>query len=272
MSKKRNKRNTKKFRKKVNKRKQTNNRKQPPVSRKQSKLEVSLSELNKSIVVPKTEIPPIGDDNWKKENEWYNELELYHITSVKNSKKIEESGVLMGNRENNQLNPLSEKGFVYTTIGFNKNLWDHLKQHQLFETSKDVEDSWYWRKTNKKYVVYRINGSSLLKRGLQIVEDLNDGVITGKVMGCFKFHLGDDVIPISEIENIGTFITYNNDYDGITIDERGRFLDDDGRYLYKPNWKYEPKTNQVEKMVNMGDELLKLMCVENDTICKTLVV
>jgi len=214
-------------------------------SKKTRTMNVSLTELNQMIDVPKTEIPPIGDDNWKKENEWYNEMELYHITSVKNSKKIEESGVLMGNREKDKYHDLSEKGFVYTTLGFNKNVWDTIKYHQLFETSKDVEDSVYWRKTEKKYVVYKINGSSLLKRGLQIIEDLNDGVLIGNQMGCFKFHLGDEVIQISEIENIGTFTTNNYEIDGFTIDKRGRFLDENGESLRKPNW-VNYRTNPIE--------------------------
>jgi hypothetical protein len=236
--------------------------------KKQSKLEKSLSRTNLSIDVPKTVIPPIGDDNWKNENEWYNEMNLYHITSIENSKKIEESGVLMGNNKTNKFHDLSERGLVYTTLNFNKNVWDTIKYHQLFETSKDVEDSVYWRKTEKKYVVYKINGSSLLKRGLQIVKDLNDGVVTGNQMGCFKFHLGDDVIPISEIENIGTFITYNNDYDGITIDEGGRFLDDDGVVLSSPNWMYE-KIHEMN--LPTFEELVRKLKLDGEVIVNEVV-
>ena len=175
----------------------------------------------------------------------------------------------MGNNKRNKFHDLSERGFVYTTLGFNKNVWDTIKYHQLFETSKDVEDSVYWRKTEKKYVVYKINGSSLLKRGLEIVEDLNDGVLTGNKMGCFKFHLGDDVIPISEIEKIGTFITYNNDYDGLTIDERGRFLDNDGVVLSSPNWMYED-----EKIYGMNlptfEELVSKLKLDGEVIVKEI--
>lgn len=195
---------------------------------------------------PETIIEPIGDNNWKKENEWYNEIELYHITSVKNSKRIEESGFLMGNKTKSGLHNLSEKGYFYTTIGFNKVIWDTITIHQLIETHRDLMNSFYSSKIKKEYVVYKINGSSLLKRGIQMKEDLNDGI--GNFQKCIKFHLGDKVIPIKEIEYVGNFLTYHYDYEGICIDEEGRFLDYDGRILDKPNWNYEPHTNQVEHL------------------------
>lgn len=152
-------------------------------------------------------IPRMGED-WKKENQWYNDMNLYHITTIENSKKIEESGGLKGNTEMNKFHRLSEKGYIYTTLIPSKLCWDIIKFHQLFKTERDLENSLLLRYEESDYVVYRISGSSLLKRGIPIFEDLNDG--KGNQFKCVKFYVGDDIIPLDELQKCGTFTTFNN--------------------------------------------------------------
>jgi len=161
-------------------------------------------------------IPRMGED-WKKENQWYNDINLYHITSIENSKKIEESGGLKGNSERNKFHNLSEKGYIYTTLNPSKFGWDIIKFHQIFNSQRDIDNSVLLRYEETDYVVYKIDGSSLLKRGIPILQDLNDS--SGNPWKCMKFYVGDDIIPLDELQKCGTFTTFNNDGMNYTDEE-----------------------------------------------------
>ena len=181
-----------------------------------------------------------GDERWKKKNEeLYKNLNLYHLTTLSRSKKIDRSGYLKGNSETTKLNGLSERGCFYSTISFNKNVWDRILNHQIFENRMDVNNSMFQIQNERDYVVYKINGLSLLKRGISLFEDLNDGFNT---TGSVKCYLGNEVIPLSEVEKVGEFKTWNNEYGGRIINEGGYFLDEDGKELKEPNWVEELET------------------------------
>ena len=134
----------------------------------------------------------------------YGDLELYHITTPENFEKIQNSEGLKGNSKPNKNHGLSEKGYIYGTISTDKNIWDVIKETQLFDYSmwgKDMDD---W-KCSKPYVVIKIKGSSLKKRGIKIREDFNEG-LSNKSKG-YKFYIGDEFIPNEELEVVGNFKT-----------------------------------------------------------------
>ena len=58
---------------------------------------------------------------------------VYHITTTKNSKKIEKSGVLVGSKSSNRgrYQTLSQNGYIYTTNVFNKYLFDKIRRNQI---------------------------------------------------------------------------------------------------------------------------------------------
>lgn len=180
------------------------------------------------------EIKSRGDEKWKMEKEeLYLNLNFYHLTTLSNRDKIERSGYLKGNSKTTKLNGLSERGFFYSTIGFNKSVWDSILFHQIFESRTDIENSLFQIPKERDYVVYKINGSSFLKRGIKLSIDNNDGINN---TGSVKCYLGNDVIPLSEVERIGEFKTFNDEYGGRLINESGYFIDEDGNELEEPNW------------------------------------
>ena len=58
---------------------------------------------------------------------------------------------------------------------------------------------------NRDYTVFKINGKSLKKRGIQIKEDFNESI--NNHSGSFQFELGKDIIPLSELEKVGEYKT-----------------------------------------------------------------
>lgn len=138
-----------------------------------------------------------------KENEFYKKMDIYHITIPKYSKEIEKNGLI--GCKGNKFCSLSEIGFIYGTLLDNKSVWDDIKFHQIYHSKKDCIDSIYNTPIEKDYCVYKLNGNSLLKRGITIYEDFNDGI--SNRCKSVKFYIGKDCIPFSELEFIGNFKT-----------------------------------------------------------------
>ena len=134
----------------------------------------------------------------------YGDLELYHITTPENFEKIQNSEGLKGNRKPNPNHGLSQKGYIYGTISSDKKIWDKIKETQLFDFNKiggDLDKN----KCSKPYVVIKIKGLSLKKRGIKIREDFNEG-LSNSAKG-YKFYIGDKFIPNEELEVVGNYKT-----------------------------------------------------------------
>ena len=134
----------------------------------------------------------------------YDDLELYHITTLENFEKIQNSEGLKGNRKPNPNHGLSQKGYIYGTISSDKKIWDKIKETQLFDFNKiggDLDKN----KCSKPYVVIKIKGLSLKKRGIKIREDFNEG-LSNSAKG-YKFYIGDKFIPNEELEVVGNYKT-----------------------------------------------------------------
>ena len=61
--------------------------------------------------------------------------------------------------------------------------------------------------TSKKYVVLKLNGSTLKKMGVRVSEDLNQSRENEDL--CFKVNLKNKMIPIKDVQIVGQF---NTDY------------------------------------------------------------
>ena len=222
MSKKRNKRNTKKFRKKLNKRKQKSNSikvlspfnfrsinrmKEQYINDvlikrcSENGIFTDYQKSNNDILKP-TEL---NDDEIKEKGiaNGYDDLELYHITSSDNVESIMSNG-LRGNTEPNKFTGLSKRGHLYTTASDSKYDWDKIKEWQLLdnESFKCVVER---KPKQKDYSVLKIKGSTLKDMGIKITEDFNESIKNPQK--CFRMFLGDKVIPSSEIEVVGDYKT-----------------------------------------------------------------
>lgn len=154
---------------------------------------------------------PTLNDNEIKEmgiSNGYDDLELYHITSSENLSEIESSGGLKGNIKPNPNHGLSQKGYLYSTTTNDKKNWDKIKLYQLVEPDYLNESFGVTKAKTKEYSVIKINGSSLKKRGIKIQEDLNQSSTNkSNEEKCFKAFVGTNIIPIDELEIVGTFDT-----------------------------------------------------------------
>lgn len=136
----------------------------------------------------------------------YSDLELYHITSSANLEKIQQSGGLIGNSNPNGWHGLSEKGYLYATTSKSKETWDKIKEYQLLD-KEHLSDVVNGIPTSKKYVVLKLNGSTLKKMGVRVSEDLNQSRENEDL--CFKINLKNKMIPIKDVQIVGQF---NTDY------------------------------------------------------------
>ena len=213
MSKKRNKRNTKKFKKQLKKR--TNSTKTFKVfngyiipetspSLKSYLEKVRTKSTPNLIKSRKSKLLTDSDLSKTKISNGYDDLELYHITPSYNVPKIEKSGGLRGNKTPNPHHNLSEFGCVYSTINNDKSNMDDIVNNQILD-ELGVKNAFGLSKVNRDYTVFKINGKSLKKRGIQIKEDFNESI--NNHSGSFQFELGKDIIPLSELEKVGEYKT-----------------------------------------------------------------
>ena len=106
----------------------------------------------------------------------------------------------------NIFNDYSESKYLESTDIF-KN-WDKIKLYQLVEPDYLNESFGVTKAKTKEYSVIKINGSSLKKRGIKIQEDLNQSSTNkSNEEKCFKAFVGTNIIPIDELEIVGTFDT-----------------------------------------------------------------
>jgi len=167
---------------------------------------------------------------------------VYHITTSKNSKKIEKSGILIGSKSSNRgrYQTLSENGYIYTTNVFNKYLFDKIRRNQILKSNKEIYDV----EMNRSYVVYGIKLDSFIKRGLVGKSDYIEGLYHYGLHT--KFKMRNTVIPLSELYKVGEFQT-NNDNCGYQFNSDGYFINDEGNLLINP----------FKTLVEVGGELSK---------------
>ena len=154
---------------------------------------------------------------------------VYHITTPKNSKKIEKSGILIGSKSSNRgrYQTLSSNGYIYTTNVFNKYLFDKIRRNQIIKSNKEIYDI----EMNRSYVVYGIKLDSFIKRGLVGKSDCIEGIYHYGLHT--KFKMRNTTIPFSELYKVGEFQTNNDDCD-YNLTSEGYFITDEGKELINP--------------------------------------
>ena len=154
---------------------------------------------------------------------------VYHITTTKNSKKIEKSGVLVGSKSSNRgrYQTLSQNGYIYTTNVFNKYLFDKIRRNQILKSNKEIYDI----EMNRSYVVYGIKLDSFIKRGIVSISDYSEGLYHYGLHT--KFRIRNLVIPYNEMYRIGEFQTNNDDCD-YQLNSDGYFINGEEEILINP--------------------------------------
>ena len=148
----------------------------------------------------------------------YHPLPLYHITPTDNVEKIKYSGGLIGsNPKTKTLGTPKEdsEGFLYTTFINNKNLWDEIRNNQIFTSTEQIQN---WNCTDLPYSVFKIDYGYLKKQGFKMYDDLC-GERTQKYH--IKIDLGDKMIPLDQVKFIGDFKTGGNNVE-YGFDDKGR--------------------------------------------------